>query len=313
MLRFIVKRLGLAAFTLVGVSLVVFGILHIAPGDPAMVIAGPTASMEEVENIRESLGLNRPFLVQHGLYVSRVIQGDLGRSFVSNRPVAGEVKRTFWNTIELVAVAQVWSVAVAIPLGVIAAVYRGQLLDKLFTVFSLIGTSFPIFFIGLILIWLFGGKLQWFPISGRGGPLWTAEGLMSITLPAFSLGYFMVAAVARMVRSSILEVLRQDYVRTARAKGVAEVKVLFHHALRNAMMPTLTVIGLQFGTLLGGAVVTETIFGWPGMGRLIVGAINYRDFPMVQGPVLVVAICFVVVNLLIDVGYVWLDPRVRYS
>src|SRR5690606_19033008 len=190
---------------------------------------------------------------------------------------------------------------------------RNTIWDKLSMAIALVGISFPIFFVGLLCILLFSAKLGWLPISGRGGPLWTLEGWKHIILPAFTLGYFQVAALARVVRSSMLEVLGRDYVRTARAKGLAERAVLYRHALKNALLPAITVIGLQFGFLLGGAVVTETIFSWPGMGRLIVGAINYRDFPMVQGPVLVLAASFVLINLLVDISYGLIDPRVKTS
>ncbi len=298
---------------LLGVTIIVFMIIHLAPGDPAQMVAGPTAPPEVVENIREQLGLNRPIMVQYGTYMGNVLTGDLGRSLVTRRSVSDEIRNSFWYTLELVLVARVWSILVAIPLGVLAAYKRNTIWDKLSMAFALVGISFPIFFVGLLAIWLFSAKLGWFPISGRGGTLWSIDGWKHVALPAFTLGFFQVAALARVVRSSMLEVLRRDYVRTARAKGLAERNVLFQHALKNALLPAITVIGLQFGFLLGGAVVTETIFSWPGMGRLIVGAINYRDFPMVQGPILVLAAAFVLINLVVDVSYGLIDPRVRTS
>jgi glutathione transport system permease protein len=310
---YILRRLLMMIPVLIGASIIVFMIVHIAPGDPAEMVAGPTAPREVVENIREQLGLNRPLPIQYLTYMENVIQGDLGRSLVTRRSVNDEIRNTFLYTLELVMVAQVWSVLVAIPLGVFAAVKRNTIWDKLSMAGALFGISFPIFFIGLILIWLFGGKLGWLPISGRGGPLWTLEGWKHIILPAFTLGYFQVAALARVVRSSMLEVLRRDYVRTARAKGLSDRVVVYRHALKNALLPALTVMGLQFGFMLGGAVVTETIFSWPGMGRMIVGAINYRDFPMVQGPILMLTVAFVLINLIVDVSYGLVDPRVRLS
>jgi glutathione transport system permease protein len=313
MLGFIFRRLLMAIPVLVGVSILVFLIVHLAPGDPAEIVAGPTAPQDVVEDVRRQLGLDQPFYVQYGLYVSRAVQGDLGRSLVTRRSVSEEIRRTFPNTLELVIVSSVWSILAAIPLGVLAAVKRNSIFDKLSMAVALFGISFPIFFIGLIVLWVFAAYLGWLPISGRGGSLLTLDGWRHIALPAFTLGYFQVAALARVIRSSMLEVLGQDFVRTARAKGLKQRTVVYRHALRNAMMPAVTVIGIQFGILLGGAVVTETIFSWPGVGRMIVGAINYRDFPMVQGPILVLAAAFVLINLLVDLTYAILDPRIRYQ
>jgi glutathione transport system permease protein len=313
MLAYVVRRLFMAVPVLIGVSVLVFLIVHIAPGDPAEIVAGPTAPRDVVEDVRRQLGLDQPFYVQYWRYISRAVQGDLGRSLVTRRSVSDEIRRTFPNTLELVVVSSAWSILAAIPLGVVAAVRRNSIFDKLSMAVALIGISFPIFFIGLVLLWLFAAYLGWLPISGRGGSLLTLDGWKHIAMPAFTLGYFQVAALARVIRSSMLEVLGQDFVRTARAKGLRDNTVVYRHALRNALMPAVTVIGIQVGVLLGGAVVTETIFSWPGMGRLVVGAINYRDFPMVQGPILVLAIAFVLINLLVDITYAVLDPRIRYN
>lgn len=313
MTAYILRRLLLTIPVLFGLTIIVFLILHIAPGDPALVVAGPTAPPDVVENVRQRLGLDDPLIVQYGRYLSNALQGDLGRSLVNRRLVSNEIKEALPNTLELVFVASVWSIAVAIPLGVLAAVKRNTVWDKIVTAFALLGITLPIFLVGLFLIWLLAGKLQWLPISGRGGPLWTLEGWKHILLPALTLGYYQVAALARVVRSSMLDVLGEDYVRTARAKGLKERNVVYRHALKNAFLPAITIIGLQFGFLLGGAVVTETIFSWPGMGRLIVGAINYRDFPLAQGPILVFALLFVLINLAVDIIYGLVDPRVRYS
>lgn len=299
--------------TILGASLLVFLILHLVPGDPATIIAGPTAPADVVENIRTQLGLDRPVLVQYGRYLAHALQGDLGRSLLTRREVSEEVAGAFLNTFELVIAARVWSLLIGIPVGVVAAVKRRSLFDKLSMVTALLGLSLPIFWIGLMAIWLFAVQLGWFPISGRGGPLWSLAGLHHLVLPALTLGGVQVPALARLTRSSILEALGQDYVRTARAKGLAERLVIAKHALRNALLPVVTVIGLQFASLLGGAVVTETIFSWPGLGRLAVTAILTRDFPLVQGTILVSAVTFVTINLLVDCLYAVLDPRIKYG
>jgi ABC-type dipeptide/oligopeptide/nickel transport system permease component len=299
--------------TVLGTSLLVFLILHLVPGDPATIIAGPTAPADVVANIRAQLGLDQPVMVQYGRYLSHAVRGDLGRSILTRRQVSDEVWGAFLNTLELVIAARIWSLLVGIPIGVVAAVKRRSIFDKLSMVTALLGLSLPIFWIGLMAIWLFAVKLGWFPISGRGGPLWSTAGLQHLMLPALTLGGIQVPALARLTRSSILEALQQDYVRTARAKGLAERLVVAKHALKNAMLPVVTVIGLQFAGLLGGAVVTETIFSWPGLGRLAVTAILTRDFPVVQGTILVTALTFVTINLLVDCLYAVLDPRIKYT
>jgi glutathione transport system permease protein len=310
---YIVRRLLLTVPTILGTSLLVFLILHLVPGDPASVIAGPAAPADVVANIRTQLGLDQPILVQYWRYLSSALHGDLGRSILSRRQVSDEVAGAFLNTLELVIAARVWSLLIGIPIGVLAAARRRSIFDKLSMVTALLGLSLPIFWIGLMAMWLFAVKLGWFPISGRGGPMWTAAGLLHLVLPALTLGGVQVPALARLTRSSLLEALNQDYVRTARAKGLAERLVVAKHALKNAMLPVVTVIGLQFAGLLGGAVVTETIFSWPGLGRLAVTAILTRDFPIVQGTILVSAITFVTINLLTDFLYAVLDPRIKYT
>jgi ABC-type dipeptide/oligopeptide/nickel transport system permease component len=310
---YIVRRLLLTVPTVLGTSLLVFLILHLVPGDPATVIAGPTAPADVVANIRTQLGLDQPILVQYWRYLSSALHGDLGRSILSRRQVSDEVAGAFLNTLELVLAARVWSLLIGIPIGVLAAARRRSIFDKLSMVTALLGLSLPIFWIGLMAMWLFAVKLGWLPISGRGGPLWTAAGLQHLVLPALTLGGVQVPALARLTRSSLLEALNQDYVRTARAKGLAERLVVAKHALKNAMLPVVTVIGLQFAGLLGGAVVTETIFSWPGLGRLAVTAILTRDFPIVQGTILISAVTFVTINLLTDFLYAVLDPRIKYT
>ena len=310
---YVVRRLLLSVPTILGTSLLVFLILHLVPGDPATVIAGPTAPAEVVAAIRTQLGLDQPILVQYGRYLASALRGDLGRSILSRRPVSDEVAGAFLNTLELVVAARVWSLLIGIPIGVLAAAKRRSIFDKLSMVTALLGLSLPIFWIGLMAMWFFAVKLGWLPISGRGGAPWTAAGLQHLVLPALTLGGVQVPALARLTRSSLLEALNQDYVRTARAKGLAERLVVAKHALKNAMLPVVTVIGLQFAGLLGGAVVTETIFSWPGLGRLAVTAILTRDFPIVQGTILVSAVTFVTINLLTDFVYAVLDPRIKYT
>lgn len=310
---YVLRRVLLTVPTVLGTSVLVFMILHLAPGDPAMIVAGPTAPPDVVENIRTQLGLDQPVLVQYWRYISNALRGDLGRSILTRRPVSEEVATAFLNTFELVIAARIWSLLVAIPIGVVAAVKRQSIFDKLSMVTALLGLSLPIFWIGLMAIWLFAFQLGWFPVSGRGGPVWSADGLHHLVLPALTLGGIQIPALARLTRSSVLEALGQDYVRTARAKGLAERLVVAKHALKNALLPVVTIVGLQFATLLGGAVVTETIFSWPGLGRLAVTAILTRDFPVVQGTILVAAVTFVTINLLVDLVYAVLDPRIKYT
>lgn len=310
---YVLRRVLWTVPTVLGTSVLVFLILHLAPGDPAMIVAGPTAPPDVVENIRTQLGLDQPVLVQYWRYISNALRGDLGRSILTRRPVSGEVATAFLNTFELVIAARIWSLLVAIPIGVVAAVKRQSIFDKLSMVTALLGLSLPIFWIGLMAIWLFAFRLGWFPVSGRGGPMWSADGLRHLVLPALTLGGIQIPALARLTRSSVLEALGQDYVRTARAKGLAERLVVAKHALKNALLPVVTIVGLQFAALLGGAVVTETIFSWPGLGRLAVTAILTRDFPVVQGTILVAAVTFVTINLLVDLVYALLDPRIKYT
>ena len=309
---YIVRRLLLTVPTVLGTSLLVFLILHLVPGDPATVIAGPTAPADVIANIRTQLGLDQPLLVQYWRYLSSALHGDLGRSILSRRQVSDEVAGAFLNTLELVIAARVWSLLIGIPIGVLAAARRRSIFDKLSMVTALLGLSLPIFWIGLMAMWLFAVKLGWLPISGRGGPMWTAAGLQHLVLPALTLGGVQVPALARLTRSSLLEALNQDYVRTARAKGLAERLVVAKHALKNAMLPVITLVGTEFAFLIGGLVVTETVFTLNGVGRFVVDAVAHRDYPVVQALVFLIALCFVIVNLLIDLTYAWLDPRIRY-
>ncbi len=311
MLRHSLRRLLLAIPVLFGVLLIGFLLMQVVPTDAATVRAGPNATADVVEAIRQDLGLDRPLHVQFGLYLWRLAQGDLGVSIINNVPVSQELAATIGPTVELMAASLIWAIPLGIFLGTIAAYWRGALIDRIILAFSVAGGSVPVFFLGLLLIWFLGFQWQLLPFTGRGGPLWTWNGLQAIILPAITLGGVFVGPVARMTRTAVLDVLSADHVRTARAKGLTERRVVTMHALRNAMIPVVTLIGLQIGFLLGGAVVTETVFSWPGVGRLAVGAILSSDFPMAQGTIIVLSSGFIVINLLVDVLYAALDPRMR--
>jgi ABC-type dipeptide/oligopeptide/nickel transport system permease component len=312
-IQYIVRRLLLLPVVLFGVSLLVFLVLHLVPGNPAQVIAGPDAPPETVAAIERELGLDRPLPEQYALYLNRVLHGDLGRSLRSRRAVIDDVMDALPNTLQLALVAAVVTPLLAIPLGVTAAARRGTPLDSGLMLVSMLGITLPVFALALGFMWIFGYQLRLFPISGYGGPIWTLNGLRSVALPALTLAIGSVAALARLTRSAMLEVLSQDYVRTARAKGLRENGVVLRHGLVNALLPVITVLGLQVAVLLSGAFVTETVFAWPGVGRLAVFAIQSRDFPLVQGTVLVIAIIFVLINLAIDVLYAYVDPRIHYQ
>ena len=311
MLRHAIHRLLLAIPVLIGVLALGFLLMQVVPTDPAIVRAGPMATAEVVAQIHAELGLDKPIPVQFGLYLLRLAHGDLGVSIINNIPVADELGRTMGPTLELMLASLIWSIPLGIFMGTIAAVTRGGWLDRLIMAISVAGVSIPVFFVGMILIWVVGFQWDLLPFTGRGGPLWTLAGVSSIILPALTLGSVFVGPVARMTRTAVLDTLRLDHVRTARAKGLPEIAVIMRHALRNAMVPVVTLIGLQIGFLLGGAVVTETIFSWPGVGRLAVGAIVSSDFPMAQGTILVLAGGFILINLVVDLLYAVLDPKVR--
>jgi ABC-type dipeptide/oligopeptide/nickel transport system permease component len=294
-----------------GVLLIGFLLMQVVPTDPATVRAGPTATPDVIAAIRADLGLDAPLHHQFALYMGRLVQGDLGVSIINNVPVTQELSATIGPTLELMAASLFWSIPLGILLGTLAAYWRGSLMDRCIMAVSVAGVSVPVFFLGLLLIWFVGFKWQLLPFTGRGGPLWTIDGIRAIILPAITLGGVFIGPVARMTRTAVLDVLTADHVRTARAKGLPERLVVLRHALRNALVPVITLIGLQIGFLLGGAVVTETVFAWPGVGRLAVGAILSSDFPMAQGTIIVLSLGFIVVNLVVDVLYAALDPRIR--
>jgi len=288
------------------VAITVFLMVRLLPGDPARVIAGVLASEQEVDRLRTRLGLDEPLWRQGVIFVSGLAQGNLGTSARTSNPVTEEIGARFGATLTLAVVSTVLAVLIGVPLGAFAAVRAGRFEDLLASTFVLFGISMPVYWLGLMLILVFSIRLRWLPAAGAEGPL-------SIVLPAVTLAFFSMAFIARITRSSMLEVLHQDYVRTARSKGVTQRAVVWRHALRNALAPVITVIGLQFGELLGGAILTETVFAWPGLGRLLVASIFARDYPTVQGLVIVFALLFALVNLAVDLFYGVIDPRVRYG
>ena len=306
----IARRWLVSMPALVGVLFLCFCLLQVVPTDPALIIAGADASPDVVEGIRKDLGLERPLLVQFFQSILRVAQGDLGRSIISNKSVMEELQATVGPTTELMLGAMLLAVPLGLVLGTLAAVRRGTLIDRAIVALSVAGGSMPVFFVGLILMQYVGYKWHLLPFTGRTGPVWDG-GLPALILPALTLGSVLVGPIARLTRTAVLEVLGADFVRTARAKGLKEWVVIVHHALRNALIPVVTLVGLQAAFLLGGAVVTETMFSWPGVGRLAVGAIVSSDFPTAQGAIMILALAFLVINLVVDVLYVALDPRVQ--
>ncbi len=301
---YVVRRLLAMVLLLFGVTFVVFGMMYLAPGDVTAMLAANAPSAEQVKALRHEFGLDLPLPVQYGRFLAGVLRGDLGDSWVDRRPVMPQVLDALSYTLRLAAAALCLSIAVGLAGGIVAAVRRRSVLDEAVLTTTLVGISVPIFVTGLLLIYAFAFRLRWFPTSGAGS--WR-----HLVLPAVTLASFLVAYNVRMVRACMLEVLRQDYVRTARAKGLREAIVVGRHALRNALVPVVTVVGLQVGLLIGGSVITETVFAYPGVGQLVVSAISARDTPLVQGCVLVTASGFILVNLLVDVSYVLIDPRIR--
>ena len=327
MLRYLIRRLLQMIVVLLGITLLVFSLLHLVPGDPAAVLLGQQATAQDIERLRRALGLDRPLWYQFAEYTGRAARGDLGRSIsLGGERVTALIGGRLPATAELAVAAMALAVAVGMPVGVLCAVRQYSLVDLVSMSVTQIGVSMPVFWLGILFILLFSLQLRWFPtfgrgdplagafvalLSGRSGPL--ADSLRHLALPALTLASTAVVLIARMVRSTMLEVLGQDYIRTARSKGLAGRVVTYRHALRNALLPVITIMGLQAGALLGGAVVTETIFGWPGLGQLLINAIGQRDFPVIQGVTLVIALVFSAVNLAVDVTYAWLDPRIRYE
>lgn len=326
--RYIARRMLAMIPLLFGVSLVIFMLLRLIPGDPVLIMIGvENATPEEVARLREVLGLDQGIHIQYMKFLGRLMRGNLGNSLGADEPVVRLISERLPATIELTLAALFVSLAIAIPVGVISAVHKYSVLDTGGTITALLGISMPSFWLGVMLIFLFALRLGWLPASGRGEPflagVWTLfnsgspgglfMALRHLVLPAVTLGTALAAVATRLIRSSMLEVMSQDYVRTARAKGLRGNRVVMHHALRNALIPVVTVVGLEFGALLGGAVITETIFAWPGIGRLAIRSIAQRDFPVVQGVVLMIAVVRIGANLAVDVLYAIIDPRIRYS
>ncbi|HAX90166.1 MAG TPA: peptide ABC transporter permease [Cyanobacteria bacterium UBA11370] len=335
MVQYIGKRLINLLPVLLGITLLVFTLLHLIPGDPAVIILGERATPEQVAALREQLGLNQPLPLQYLTFLWNLVRFDFGTSIISGIPIIDEIRTRWPATFELSVAAIIVAIALGIPIGVLAAVRKNQLADNLSTIGSLVGVSMPVYWLGLLLIYLFAVNLNWLPPSGRISietglnfqPItgfYVLDALLQfnikllqdvlchLILPALTLGTIPLAILARITRSAMLEVLSQDYIRTARAKGVPERWVILKHALKNALLPVVTIIGLQFGTLLGGAILTETIFSWPGIGSWIYEGILARDYPVVQGGVVFVSVSFVLINLLVDISYALLDPRIKY-
>lgn len=312
MKKYLFKRLIQLPIILFGVVVAVFLIIQITPGDPAAVLAGPSAGPAEVEALREQLGLNKPVLEQFFGYLVKILHGDFGTSYIQKTPIGREIIQAFGHTVYLIVFARVWSILAAVPLGIFAALRQNKVADKISMGATLIGVSLPQFWVGLMLMMIFSLKLGWLPFSGMGEGLFTLDSLTHIILPAFILGLPQVASIARLTRSEMLEVLRQDYIKTARAKGLAKRVVIYKHALKNASLPLITVIGIQTGYMLGGSVVVENIFAWPGLGRYSINAIMGSDFPAIQASVLLFAVLFLTVNIIVDLTYSLVDPRIKY-
>ena len=304
MLSFLARRLLLTVPVLLGVATLVFSLIHLVPGDPAQAMLGEGASPEDIAQLRTRLGLDRPLLEQYWTYLKGLPRGDLGTSLRTQQPVAAQIAERLPATAELAGAAMLVAVTLALPLGIIAAVWRGTWIDQSAMAVALAGISVPGFWLGPLLALVFAVELGWLPVSGRGT-------LAHLVLPALTLGAALAAILARMTRASVLEELREQYVVAARARGASRVRAVVVHALGNSLIPVVTILGLQLGAVLTGSIITETIFSWPGVGRLLIQSINFRDYPMVQGCILLIAITYVTMNLLTDVLYGWLDPRIR--
>lgn len=306
MLQYTLRRLLIAIPSILGVLIIVFAMVRLAPGDPATLLAGEFADAATVERIRERFGLNDSMPVQFGRFIGGVFQGDLGRSTRTNREVTADIIDYFPNTLELAFAAILVALVIGVSLGIASALRPNTWVDALSMILALIGVSMPVFWFGLLAILFFSVELGWFPVAGRGT-------LAHLVLPAITLGVSSTGVIARMTRSAMLEVLGQDFIRTARAKGLKGGSVVLKHALRNALIPVVTIGGLEFGSLMAGAVITETVFTWPGIGRLLVQSILARDYPVVQGAVLMIALSFIIINILVDLVYAIIDPRIRFD
>jgi peptide/nickel transport system permease protein len=306
MWRYLARRLLMTIPVLLGVATLVFALIHLVPGDPVQSMLGDTASPEEVARLRHTLGLDRPLLVQYQSFLTGLVRGDLGSSIRYGTPVTREIGDRLFRTLQLAVAAMIVAILFAIPLGIAAAVFRGTFIDYSAMTLALLGISMPNFWLGPLLAILFAVKLGWLPVAGTG-TIW------HLVLPAVTLGAALSAILARMTRASLLEELRELYVVAARARGLSRLRAIVRHAFRNSLIPVVTIIGLQFGAVLTGTIITETIFAWPGVGRLLIQAISFRDYPLVQGCILFISLTYVLMNLLTDLTYGVLDPRIRYD
>ena len=304
MYKFVLKRLAMMLPVVLGVLFVIFTLTYLTPGDPAKIMLGEQARDEDIQALRKEMGLDNPFLVQFGNYIWKTVQLDFGVSYTTKRPVAKEILDRFPTTMLLAGLSVIIAMAIGIPLGIVCSTKQYSIFDNLATVLGLLGVSIPSFWLGMMFIILFSVKLGWLPASGFYGPTYWI-------LPALTIGMWSAAIVMRMTRSSMLEVIRQDYIRTARAKGQKESTVIMRHALKNALIPVITVVGLQFGNLLAGAIFIESVFSIPGIGKYMVDSIKSRDYPIIQGGVMLIAIVFSFVNLLVDILYAYVDPRIK--
>lgn len=309
---YLVRRFLLVIPTLIGVTVVVFSLMHVS-GDPIRLLFGPNVPEEKVREKRAELGLDKPIYVQYWNWLSQVLRGNLGLSIHVQDRVGRLILERVGPTLELTIPALMLTLAIAIPAGIVSAVRPYSVIDNVSRFVALFWVSMPYFWLGIMLIMLFGLRLRILPISGRGGPLWTIVGLRSAILPILTLGLPPIALFTRLSRSAMLEIMNEDYIRTARSKGVRETFVVVRHGFRNALLPVVTLLGLRLPWLFGGAVITETVFAWPGMGRLVVNAVMERDYPVIQGVVLFIGVLAVVANLVVDIGYVLIDPRIRYN
>ena len=306
MTRYLIRRLLLTIPVMLGVATLVFALIHLVPGDPAQAMLGETAPQADVLKLRHSLGLDQPLLTQYRTFMTGLVRGDLGTSFRYNAPVTAQIREKLPNTATLAVAAMGFAILVAIPLGILAAVFRGTLVDHAAMTLALVGISMPNFWLGPLLAIVFAVRLGWLPVSGTGG-------FAHLILPAVTLGAALSAILARMTRASLLEELRELYVLAARARGLSGVRAVVKHAFRNSLIPIVTIIGLQFGAVLTGTIITETIFAWPGLGRLLIQAISFRDYPLVQGCILFISVTYAAMNLLTDLTYGFLDPRIRFD
>ncbi|AWB06690.1 glutathione ABC transporter permease GsiC [Azospirillum humicireducens] len=306
MLKYLVGRVAGILPVLLVISVFVFGFVHLLPGDPARLVAGPDATQRDVELVRQDLGLDQPLWVQYGRFLGNAVQGEFGRSMKTKRPVSQEIGERFMPTLYLTVAAMAWATLAGLLIGVASATKRGRWQDHAGMIVAVSGIAFPSFWLGLLMIDLFSVKLGWLPTSGYG--TW-----QHFIMPSLTLGLGVAAVMARFTRSAFIEIAREDYVRTARAKGVPSRLVVWKHTLRNALIPIITMVGLQFGFLLGGSIVVETVFSWPGLGRLLVDSVNYRDYTVIQAEILLFSLEFIIINLLVDVLYAFANPEIRYS